>query len=120
MIQFARRQRGREEVAFKFFVSRADYAAEVDLYRNDALGDFLPMAEAYVDNADRALCDAYGNPLPPCIVMERGDTLHDRLRIALTDKAGTAQVRPVQLRVWWSCTANACGTACQFGGHAPG
>lgn len=93
VIQFARRQRLREEVAFKFFIARADYEAEVALYRNDALGDFLPMAEAYVDNADHSFRDAYGNPFPPCIVMERGDTLHDRIRIALTDKAGTAQVR---------------------------
>lgn len=92
MIQFARRQRFREEVAFKFFLSRKDYESEVALYRDEVLGDFLPVAEAYVDNTDTSFRDAYGNPFPPCIVMERGETLHDRIRIALTDKAGTAQV----------------------------
>jgi hypothetical protein len=27
------------------------------------------------DNLDRSLVDANGNPLPPCIVMERGESL---------------------------------------------
>ena len=65
------------------------------LYRNSCLGSFLPAVEAYVDNRDASLCDASGNPLPPCIVMERGESLYDRMSIALTDKAGTAQVRLV-------------------------
>ena len=77
----------------KFFLNRKDYVAEVELYRNSCLGTFLPAVEAYVDNLDGTWCDSMGNPLPPCIVMERGESLYDRMSIALTDKAGTAQAR---------------------------
>jgi hypothetical protein len=93
LIQFAKRNRVRVEYALKFFLNRKDYESEVDLYRNSCLGSFLPSVEAYVDNLDGTLSDSAGNPLPPCIVMERGESLYDRMTIALTDKAGTAQVR---------------------------
>lgn len=93
LIQFAKRSRQREEFAIKFFLSRADYDAEVALYSTDCLGTFLPTIHARVDNLDGSLCDANGNPLPPCIVMEQGESLYDRINITLPDKSGICGVR---------------------------
>lgn len=93
IIQFAKRLHSREEFALKFFLHRTDYEAEAASYRSAHLGSFMPAVERYVDNDDGMLRDAAGNPMPPCIIMERGESLRDRMMLAHTDKAGTAQVR---------------------------
>eukprot|EP00892_Ulva_mutabilis_P000483 jgi/Ulvmu1/10435/UM062_0032.1 len=92
IIQFAKRLHSREEFALKFFLNRTDYEAEAACYRSAHLGSFMPAVERYVDNDDGAMRDAAGNPMPPCIIMERGESLRDRMQLAHTDKAGTAQV----------------------------
>ena len=38
---------------------------------------FLPQVEAVCDGAAGGLADPTGKPLPPCIVMEKGESLHD-------------------------------------------
>ena len=38
---------------------------------------FLPQVEAVCDNVDAGLTDPNDHPLPPCIVMEKGESLHD-------------------------------------------
>lgn len=93
LIQFARRIHSREEFALKFFVSRTDYEAEAACYRSAHLGSFMPTVERYVDNDDGLFRDHSGNAMPPCIVMERGESLRDRMKIAHADRAGVAQVR---------------------------
>ena len=42
----------------------------------EAVGRFLPQVEALCDGSMRAL-DPRGRPLPPCIVMEKGESLQD-------------------------------------------
>lgn len=75
VVQFA--TLGNVEYAMKFFVSRSAFQKEADLYANpeDPLYKFLPPMHHIIDNADGALVDAEGNPLPPCIVIERGESL---------------------------------------------
>lgn len=38
---------------------------------------FLPHVEAVCDSEEAGLCDPKGKPLPPCIVMERGESLQE-------------------------------------------
>jgi hypothetical protein len=40
-------------------------------------GRFLPHVEAVCDSATADLVDPKGHPLPPCIVMERGESLQE-------------------------------------------
>jgi hypothetical protein len=61
-------------------------------YRSAHLGSFMPAVERYVDNDDGMFRDAAGNVMPACIVMERGESLRDRMKIAHADRAGIAQV----------------------------
>ena len=44
-----------------------------------AVARFLPQVEAVCDSATAGSCvrDAQGWPLPPCVVMEKGESLHD-------------------------------------------
>jgi hypothetical protein len=45
------------------------------------------------DNLDRTVVDACGNPLPPCIVMERGEALDFWVARARPDRAQALSVR---------------------------
>eukprot|EP00892_Ulva_mutabilis_P010359 jgi/Ulvmu1/7696/UM038_0128.1 len=44
---------------------------------SDAAAQFLPKLEAVCDGRDGKLVDPRGRPLPPCIVMEKGESLQD-------------------------------------------
>jgi len=89
------------EYAIKFFVDIASFLTEATLYaacfpdirhgisselaqRAQHLGPlsqvaarFLPQVEAVCDGSAGGLEDPRGRPLPPCIVMEKGESLHD-------------------------------------------
>jgi hypothetical protein len=54
--------------------------------------DAARAACSYVNNDDGQFRDKAGNPMPPCIVIERGEGLRDRSKMAAADRAGTAQV----------------------------
>ncbi|NJR43227.1 MAG: phosphotransferase [Akkermansiaceae bacterium] len=62
----------------KFFLSHSGFVKETDLYLDSSkpLGRFLPQLHTIVDGADgNVVKDAFGRPLPPCIVMEKGEAL---------------------------------------------
>ena len=42
-----------------------------------AAANFLPQVEAVCDEMASGLEDPHGHPLPPCIVMEKGESLND-------------------------------------------
>ena len=89
------------EYAIKFFVDIDSFLTEATLYaacfpdirhgisselaqRAQHLGPlsqvaarFLPQVEAVCDGSAGGLEDPRGRPLPPCIVMEKGESLHD-------------------------------------------
>ena len=107
MVQFATCMYSNRRYAVKFFLDRNAFNAEAALYgafspalcaapdiavaayhvrsmheaRHDApiaTGPrFLPDVVAVLDGARGELLDARGNSLPPCIVMERGESLDE-------------------------------------------
>lgn len=61
----------------------------------DAVAQFLPQVEAVHDDADGNVCDLQGRALPPCIVMEKGESLHDWSDRAKPDIFMTLAVQPL-------------------------
>ncbi|NJR42367.1 MAG: hypothetical protein HC767_06605 [Akkermansiaceae bacterium] len=64
------------------------------MYRNSPLGKLLPRLEGIIDNADGALVDPAGHKLPPCIIMERGESLDEWSRRRKPDMWAAMPVRP--------------------------
>eukprot|EP00892_Ulva_mutabilis_P011475 jgi/Ulvmu1/86/UM001_0089.1 len=52
-------------------------SGDVALPMANIVARFLPQVEAVCDGAAGGLEDPHGEPLPPCIVMEKGESLHD-------------------------------------------
>ena len=77
VVQFARSTRDQGQYALKFFVMPEDFKSEVGVYRNSPLGKLLPRLEGCIENHDGALVDPSGHRLPPCIIMERGESLDE-------------------------------------------
>jgi hypothetical protein len=77
IVQFAVHVLSKVEYAIKFFVSAVTFKGEQSLYLDNAspLKVFLPKARDIVPNDDGKFIDACGNPMPPCIVMEKGESL---------------------------------------------
>lgn len=81
VVQMAVRDGTMEQYAIKFFLSAAAYNEEHGLYRQGSgaqggdLAQFLPKVLKVYSNVDKKLKDTHGHPLPPCIVMERGESL---------------------------------------------
>eukprot|EP00892_Ulva_mutabilis_P003623 jgi/Ulvmu1/1632/UM113_0009.1 len=79
VIQFAKDRRTGLQYAVKFFLSHTAFVDETGLYTNTStpLGPFLPALRNIVDGTAEAplLLDGHGHPLPPCIVMEKGESL---------------------------------------------
>ena len=59
-------------------------------------GRFLPHVEAVCDSAEAGLVDPRGRSLPPCIVMERGESLQEWCDRAEPDRFTTFAVRTRQ------------------------
>eukprot|EP00892_Ulva_mutabilis_P002568 jgi/Ulvmu1/12311/UM088_0031.1 len=77
VVQMIRQQRTQHEFAMKAFASNVTFAAEAALYtdRSGPLGAFLPQAKAIMDNLDGEFRDPHGHRMPPCIIMEKGESL---------------------------------------------
>lgn len=66
------------ESAVKFFLSNSAFLDEAKLYQdreNKPLGRFLPEVHRIINCPVEGYTDAHGVPLPPCIVMEKGESL---------------------------------------------
>lgn len=85
--------------AIKFFVVPAAFAAERHLYESRVLGPLLPKIEDVYDptGAPGRLLDRNGQPLPPCMVMERGESLNEWSRRAKPDVFQSVAVCPSHL-----------------------
>ena len=63
--------------------ARADAAVGVGMdgaaamHMSDVAARFLPQVEAVCDGSKGELVDPQGRPLPACIVLEKGESLHD-------------------------------------------
>jgi hypothetical protein len=75
IVQFACWRLDRLIYAIKFFVSRNAFRAELQLLGHPALSRLLPQIEDVCSNDDGRLRDSRGCPLPPCIIMERIESL---------------------------------------------
>ena len=53
----------------------------------------LPQVRNVESNADKSIKDPQGNPLPPCIVMERGESLDIWSERAKPDRSQAFMVR---------------------------
>ena len=100
MVAFARSTRDQGQYALKFFVMPQDFTSEVDVYSNSPLGKLLPRLEGIIDNKDGNLLDPSGNKLPPCLIMERGESLDEWSRRRKPDMWAAMPVRaPLPLRM---------------------
>lgn len=77
VVQFARGLNDQSQYALKFFLSGYDFRAERSVYNDSPLGKLLPRHYGIYDNEDGILTDPMGYKLPPCIVMERGESLDE-------------------------------------------
>eukprot|EP00892_Ulva_mutabilis_P004011 jgi/Ulvmu1/1982/UM012_0144.1 len=79
VIQFAKDRRTRLLYAVKFFLFQTAFADECRLYTNpdNPLGQFLPALRNIADGSSIAplVVDGHGHPMPPCVVMEKGESL---------------------------------------------
>ena len=82
-MQFARGLHDGQDYAIKFFFVRSAFDQEEKLYSNPVLRNMMPAVKLIEPNADGRVCSASGWPFPPCIVIERGESLDkwaERLR----------------------------------------
>jgi hypothetical protein len=75
IVQFGHGTSDGIEYAMKFFVSRSAFETEAAVYCNSALCKLIPGLKMISSNADGSSCDGFGRPLPPCLVMEKGESL---------------------------------------------
>ena len=79
--------------------ARADATAGVGMdgveavQMSDITARFLPHVEAVCDGSSGELVDPQGRPLPPCIVLEKGESLYDWIDRAQPDLFTSLAVR---------------------------
>jgi hypothetical protein len=80
VIHFAVDKRNKLDYAIKFFCKEQNFRDESAQYTgsNAQIQQFLPRVrmDGIVPNEDGSFVDGYGRPMPPCIVMERGESLN--------------------------------------------
>ena len=127
LVEFAEDPEDRCDYAIKFFLDREAFLTEAALYATcfpafrstaypagrpgphpgggaaevasmaDVVVRFLPQVEAVCDTSTDGLVDPQGRPLPPCIVMEKGESLQDWSVRAEPDLFTVLAVRPQPL-----------------------
>ena len=75
VVQFARGVSDGEEYAIKFFTQRSAFDREFELYSNPVLRGMMPAITHIEPNTDSSARSMTGWPMPPCIVIERGESL---------------------------------------------
>ena len=77
VVQFMRSTRAEEFVAVKFFMSDTAYDTEMQLYEVDVLRSMMPEIRMELRNGDAAERSSRGYAWPPCIVLEKGESLQE-------------------------------------------
>jgi hypothetical protein len=85
-------QGGAHLVAIKFFARANNFQEESEVYRSSPLRHFMPMVSLIERNSNGAVKDPFGRPLAPFIVMEKGQSLQEKLMNGRLDPYGAAQV----------------------------
>jgi hypothetical protein len=74
-LQFARGMHDGQEYAIKFFIARNAFDRENELYSNKVLRGMMPAVKHIESNDDGSICSVGGWAFPPCLVLERGESL---------------------------------------------
>jgi hypothetical protein len=106
VVQFAHGVNDGLDYALKFYLSKKAAIAEGELYKNEALGPLLPNAETLCMNEEGEETDAHGVPLPPFLIMEKGEALDEWSQRAKPDQFMAVAVR------MHACTACICCAWC--------
>ena len=93
VVQFVRAPQNNHHYAVKLFASRTAYEDEKQLYLH-CFPKFMPTVIQFVDNQDGKFCDPTGGPMPPCLVMEKGESLTERTMRRKNDIFTTIQACP--------------------------
>lgn len=64
----------------QFFTNRDAFDAELELYSEPTLAKLMPARHEVLNNDDGAICTPSGFPFPPCIILERGESLDEFAR----------------------------------------
>lgn len=99
LVQFVRSPQTHQQYAVKLFASRSAFEDEKGLYLTCCRGLFMPAVLEFVDNEDGSFRDPAGNAMPPCFVMEKGESLTERTARCKNDLVTIVQVRSVAIRV---------------------
>ena len=100
MVQTIRHDLSSTDYVLKAFATSAAFKAEVALYRDgdQPLGAFLPNMREILDTGGRQFRDPHGHIMPPCIVMEKGESLDFWRERAAPDQ-------PLVYAVWFRAAA---------------
>ena len=93
VVQMVRSPLDDQLYAIKFFGSRAAFQDARRLHLHETLGRFMPAVIEFVANENDVFCDPFDHPMPPCVVMENGESLTHRAVSCRNDAAASAQVR---------------------------
>lgn len=101
IVQFARSAADgcQRTYALKFFLKQKDFESEKAFYRNSPIGKLLPMLAGLVEDGE--LKDLDDHALPPCIIMERGESLNEWCKRRKPDIWGVMPVRHALLVSCW-------------------
>jgi hypothetical protein len=75
LLQFARGMRDGQDYAIKFFTARSAFDSERRLYSNSVVRSMMPAIKYIEPNNEGSIRSASGYKFPPCIVIERGESL---------------------------------------------
>ena len=78
----------------KFYAGRSAFERERRLYMDPALRPMMPATRAVIGNYNGAVRGPHGYRFPPCIIIEKGESLKEwARREARPDFVTTMQVR---------------------------
>lgn len=101
--QTIRHELSSTDYVLKAFATTAAFKAEAALYTDGEkpLGAFLPNMREILHNSRRQFRDPHGHVMPPCIVMEKGESLDCWRERAEPDQALVYAVRRLHCCCRW-------------------
>lgn len=125
VVQFVRSRASGEEFAVKFYAARTSFERERALYMDASLRSMMPATRAFIGNYNGAVSGPNGYVFPPCIIIERGESLKEwAKRESATDFITNMQVRATRVSRMccaplWRRECRAVAMLCQSGRHVP-
>eukprot|EP00892_Ulva_mutabilis_P002495 jgi/Ulvmu1/12246/UM086_0037.1 len=92
VVQFVRSRASGEEFAVKFYAARTSFERERALYMDASLRSMMPATRAFIGNYNGAVSGPNGYVFPPCIIIERGESLKEWAKREATDFITNMQV----------------------------